>query len=120
MNATKIEIAMSQSLWRLDFAASRSHCLAVIASLLLLSTPATAQISKAWPKHDPELITKLYNGNFAHISDDNFGRMDVEAVMAMFRTDQGRSRQMSLAGTERLGRGIDGRDGTIYSVLEYR
>ena len=88
MNATKIEVAMSQSLWRFSFAASRSHCLAVIASLLLLSTPATAQINKAWPKHDPELITKLYNGNFAHISDDNFGRMDVEAVMTMFRTDQ--------------------------------
>src|SRR5437773_339195 len=89
MNATKIEVAMSQSLWRFSFAASRSHCLAVIASLLLLSTPSTAQINKAWTKHDPELITKLYNGNFAHIiSDDNFGRMDVEAVMTMFRTDQ--------------------------------
>ncbi|MEP6601552.1 MAG: hypothetical protein ABJB49_07035 [Nitrospirota bacterium] len=87
MNATKIEVAMSQSLWRLDFAAGRSHCLAVIASLLLLSIPATAQINKAWPKHDPELLTKLYNGDFAHISDDNFGRIDVEAVMTAFRND---------------------------------
>jgi len=58
-------------------------------SLLLvhLSSPATAQIDKAWPKHDPELLNKLYKGDLAHVSDDNFGRMDVEAVMTMFRTD---------------------------------
>jgi hypothetical protein len=79
---------MSQSLGRLDFAARRSSCLAILASLLLLSIPATAQINKAWPKHDPELLTKLYNGDLAHISDDNFGRMDVEAVMTALRTDE--------------------------------
>src|SRR6185503_20004988 len=78
---------MYQSRWRLDLAVRLSRCLAVLASLLLLSIPATAQITKAWPKHDPDLIAKLYKGDFAHISDDNFGRMDVEAVMTMFRTD---------------------------------
>ena len=61
--------------------------LAVLIPLFLLSISATAQINKAWPKHDPELITKLYKGDLAHINDDNFGRMDVEAVMTAFRTD---------------------------------
>ena len=79
---------MCQSRWRLEFTARISRCLAVLAALLLLSIPVTAQITKAWPKHDPDLIPKLYRGDFAHISDDNFGRMDVEAVMTMFRTDQ--------------------------------
>jgi len=59
----------------------------VLILFLLHSLPANAQITKAWPKHDPELLTKLYKGDFAHISDDNFGRMDVEAVMTAFRTD---------------------------------
>jgi hypothetical protein len=56
-------------------------------SLLLVSIPLHAQINKAWPKHDPDLIEKLYRGDFAHISDDNFGRIDLEAVMTAFRSD---------------------------------
>src|SRR5437763_8342088 len=56
-------------------------------SFLLMSFPLQAQVNKAWPRHDPQLIDKLYRGDLAHISDDNFGRMDLEAVVMAFRTD---------------------------------
>src|SRR5262249_30214240 len=55
--------------------------------LLLASFPLQAQVNKAWPRYDPQLIEKLYRGDFPHISDDNFGRMDLEAVMLAFRND---------------------------------
>ena len=52
------------------------------AALLLLCASAGAQPSF---RHDGDLIDKLYKGDFAHIADDNFGRMDLEAVLMAFR-----------------------------------
>jgi len=82
-------------MWLLDSLARIPRQLAFLAVLLLLAIPAAAQVS-SWPPcgasgekicYDPGLINKLYNGDFAHISDNNFGRMDLEAVLMAFRTD---------------------------------
>lgn len=86
---------MTQSMWLLGSVARLPRRLVLLAALLLLAIPVTAQLS-SWPPcgasgericYDPNLINKLYNGDFPHISDNNFGRMDLEAVLMAFRTD---------------------------------
>jgi hypothetical protein len=47
---------MSQAPWLLDFAVRLERRLVLLAALLLVSIPATAQINKAWRKHDPVRI----------------------------------------------------------------
>ena len=40
----------------------------------------------SWPFHsDRDLVNKLYNEDFEHISDDNVGRIDLETAMWMFQ-----------------------------------
>src|SRR5262245_28224387 len=72
-------------------------------ALLLLCAAAAAQPSF---RHDGQLIDKLYKGDFAHISDDNFGRMDLEAVLMAFRTDEelAQGKKCDIMG----GTGLDG------------
>src|SRR4051812_23577869 len=61
----------------------RRHSVALVAFFFLSALPAMAQLFRA----DPALIDKLYKADFQHISDDNPGRMDLEAVIMAFRTD---------------------------------
>lgn len=84
---------MSQSMWPLAFVGIFSRRLLLLGTLLSLSIPLAVQTPSlaalGWPFHsDRDLINKLYTGDFAHISDDNFGRMDLEAVFMAFRTDK--------------------------------
>ncbi|HZF28623.1 MAG TPA: hypothetical protein VE907_05880, partial [Gammaproteobacteria bacterium] len=83
--------------------------LAVVGSLLLLAAPSWAQ----FPRYDDELIDKLHDGDFAHISDDNFGRMDLEAVLMAFRAEEDLPEKCDLFG----GTGVDGAG--LVKVLEY-
>src|ERR1700693_2498640 len=86
---------MTQSMWLVGSVGRLSRQLVLLAALLLLAIPVTAQVSP-WPPcgalvervcYDPGRINKLYNGDFQHISDNNFGRMDLEAVLMAFRAD---------------------------------
>jgi hypothetical protein len=83
--------------------------LAVVGSLLLLAAPSWAQ----FPRYDGGLIDKLYDGDFAHISDDNFGRMDLEAVLMAFRAEEDSPKKCDLFG----GAGVD--DAGLVKILEY-
>ncbi|HEX5046732.1 MAG TPA: hypothetical protein VFX89_06385 [Gammaproteobacteria bacterium] len=73
----------------------------IAAALLSLCASAGAQPSF---RNDPNLIDKLHDGDFAHIADDNFGRMDLEAVLMAFRTDEELPRKCDIMG----GTGLDG------------
>jgi hypothetical protein len=70
-----------------------------LAILFAIHEPSFGQIR--WPFHsDRDLITKLYNGDFAHISDDNEARMDLQSVMYAFRYDEKRGEKCSLLGDD--------------------
>lgn len=62
--------------------------------LLSLAAPLQAQ----FPGYDRDLLDKLFNGDFEHIADDNVGRMDLEAVIMAFRTDDGLDNACSFFG----------------------
>ena len=84
---------MSQPRPPLVFVGICSRQLLGLVSLLSLSITLAVQAptlaALSWPFHsDRDLLNKLYAGDFAHISDDNFGRMDLEAVFMAFRTDK--------------------------------
>src|SRR5206468_742606 len=72
------EVPMPHSMWPHGAAGKLPRNLVLMLSLAILFAihePSFGQIR--WPFHsDRDLITKLYNGDFAHISDDNEGRMD--------------------------------------------
>ena len=55
----------------------------ILIVLVRLSISATAQINKVG-RSTIRTPHQLYKGDLAHISDDHFGRMDVEAVTADF------------------------------------
>jgi len=108
---------MTQSMWLLGSVARLPRRLVLLAALLLLAIPVTAQLS-SWPPcgasgericYDPNLINKLYNGDFPHISDNNFGRMDLEAVLMAFRTDAkaGKDKCPVLGDSESGGQTMD-------------
>jgi hypothetical protein len=56
------------------------------------------------------LLDKLYRGDFANISDDNFGRMDLEAVVMAFSTDERAREKCDIFG----GKGLDGAQTTKF------
>jgi hypothetical protein len=74
--------------------------LVLVCSFLYLALPLQAQITRAFSRYDRDLIDKLYRGDFAHISDDNWGRMDLEAVLVAFRTDKEAATECSIMGVE--------------------
>lgn len=59
---------MSRSLWLLDFAA-RLPCSLV------------PRMTNAWSRREPELITKIHTGDCARISDHDFGRLELKALL---------------------------------------
>ncbi len=70
-----------------------------LAAFFAVHAPSLAAVG--WPFHsDRDLITKLYNADFAHISDDNEGRMDLQTVMYAFRYDEKRREKCSLLGDD--------------------
>jgi hypothetical protein len=81
------------------FVAGRS---VFLCALLLLCVSARAQ--SPFGRYDGNLIDKLYKGDFAHIADDNFGRMDLEAVLMAFRADEELPKKCDIMG----GTGLDG------------
>lgn len=76
---------MSHSMWHLDAIAARRQPDLLIALLSLSIALAAYTASSAvvgWPFHsDRDLVNKLYDEDFTHISDDNVGWMDLETVM---------------------------------------
>jgi hypothetical protein len=74
--------------------------LMVLFSFSIIFSPYTSGFAIGlWPFHsDRDLINKLYNADFAHISDENEGRMDVESVMWAFQYDEKRKEKCSLLG----------------------
>lgn len=74
--------------------------LVLVCSFLYLALPLQAQITRAFSRYDRDLIDKLYRGDFAHVSDDNWGRMDLEAVLVAFRTDKEAATKCSIMGVE--------------------
>ncbi|TLY16521.1 MAG: hypothetical protein E6K67_09450 [Nitrospirae bacterium] len=93
---------MPHSMWPHGAAGKLPRNLVLMLSLAILFAihePSFGQIR--WPFHsDRDLITKLYNGDFAHISDDNEGRMDLQSVMYAFRYDEKRGEKCSLLGDD--------------------
>jgi hypothetical protein len=73
--------------------------IAFLAVLVLASLPLEAQFGG----FDRDLLDKLYRADFAHISDDNVGRMDLEAVVMAFRADDEVAVKCDLFG----GQGLD-------------
>lgn len=75
---------MSHSMWHLDAIATRRQpdLLIALLSLSIALTAYTASFAVVdWPFHsDRDLVNKLYNEEFTHISDDNVGWMDLERL----------------------------------------
>ena len=84
--------------------------------LLLTAVPLHAQFTRV----DRNLIDKLYRGDFANISDDNFGRMDLEAVVMAFRADDRVPEQeVRPVWRSRTDRSTNGEVSRLYQVFEY-
>jgi len=80
---------MSHSMWPLDAIATvrQPDLLIALLSLSIALAAYTACFAVvSWPFHsDRDLVNKLYNEDFEHISDDNVGRIDLETAMWMFQ-----------------------------------
>lgn len=73
---------------------------AFAAAILFLT--AALPLEAQFGQFDRTLLDKLYRGDFAQIADDNFGRMDLEAVVMAFRADDEVAVKCDLFGGEGL------------------